>query len=295
MNRSSFALFVALVIHGILILAILRIAAITPEIKKTSPQEKRIKVSLRELPKPEPIKEVEIEAEEKNVEIAEPVPKGSQLKEVKKKAVVKKVTPKKPIKYKPKAKPIKPKLNSKPKPEPKKQKFQKTQPLPPVEPYIPYVAPDKPKEKKQEDSEMSWLLEDKSSEIEKIVSKSTRGARAGKDIRELYGDEFGSLSVGQQQYIVDNKEAMRRITQSILNRQASVANIHGLNVNESNIVEFYLHPNGDMTGFRFLKKSGYFVLDDITKATMEYSYSKYPRPEEKTLIRYDVFYNLKHY
>ena len=88
---------------------------------------------------------------------------------------------------------------------------------------------------------------------------------------------------------------MRRITQEVLNRQARVSNINNINVNRTNIIEFYLHPNGDMTDFKFLEKSGYFILDDITKATIEYAYSKYPRPTEKTLIRYNVLYNLARY
>ena len=88
---------------------------------------------------------------------------------------------------------------------------------------------------------------------------------------------------------------MRRITQQVLTRQASVSNLRGLNVKKSNVIEFYLHPNGDMSDFKFLHKSGYFILDDITRVTIEYAYSKYPRPKETTLIRYNVFYDLMSY
>jgi TonB family protein len=61
------------------------------------------------------------------------------------------------------------------------------------------------------------------------------------------------------------------------------------------VIEFYLHPNGDMTDFKFLQKSGYYVLDDTTKETIEYAYSRYPRPKEKILIRYNVYYHLSRY
>ena len=88
---------------------------------------------------------------------------------------------------------------------------------------------------------------------------------------------------------------MRRITQQVLNRVASVNLRRDININATNVIEFYLHPNGDMSDFRFLKKSGYYVLDDTTQETIEYAYSKYPRPKEKTLIRYNVFYNLASY
>ena len=87
---------------------------------------------------------------------------------------------------------------------------------------------------------------------------------------------------------------MRRITQEILNRVASVNLTKDLNVNRVNIIEFYLHPNGDMTDFKFLEKSGYYILDKTTQETIEYAYSKYPPVSEKTLIRYNVFYNLIH-
>ena len=88
---------------------------------------------------------------------------------------------------------------------------------------------------------------------------------------------------------------MRRITQQVLNRVGRVNIPNDLRVNRINVIEFYLHPNGDMTDFRFLKKSGFYILDDTTKETIEYAYSKYPRPEQKTLIRYKVGYYLRGY
>ena len=86
---------------------------------------------------------------------------------------------------------------------------------------------------------------------------------------------------------------MRRITQEILNRVGRVNIPDDLRVNSTNVIEFYLHPNGDMTDFKFLKNSNYYILDDTTKETIEYAYSKYPRPQQKTLIRYKVYYNLR--
>ena len=126
---------------------------------------------------------------------------------------------------------------------------------------------------------------------EKVV-KNSNASSINQNIKELYGEEFGKLSTAQQEYILDNQEIMRRITQQVLNRVASVNLPRDLNVNKSNVIEFYLHPNGDMSDFKFLNKSGLYVLDDTTKETIEYAYSKYPRPKEKTLIRYNVFYNL---
>ena len=141
------------------------------------------------------------------------------------------------------------------------------------------------------------MLEDKSESEQKVVKKKVaNGGNISQDIKELYGEEFGELTPGQQQYIIDNQEIMRRITQQVLTRVANV-NLRGKspNVNKSNVIEFYLHPNGDMSDFKFLSKSGYYVLDDTTKETIEYAYAKYPRPKEKTLIRYNVYYHLARY
>ena len=303
MNRSSFALFVALLIHLVFVLLFTFLGSISPDIeKKVKPKEKRIKVLLREMPETKKKQGLE-KKPVKEDKIAPPMPKGKQLKKIIKKPLIK-LDPKK-IKEKPKVK--KPKLN-KPKPKPKLKPIEKTKPVPPKKPYIPVkktkpkhevynpftsVKKDENKTKEVKKTKYSWMKEDKSKD-EKVDQKTRkiRGSSISKDIREAYGDEFGKLSVGQQKYILDNQEIMRRITQEVLTRVARVNLPRDISVNKRNVIEFYLHPNGDMTDFKFVKKSGYYVLDDTTKETIEYAYSRYPRPTEKTLIRYNVYYNL---
>jgi len=142
---------------------------------------------------------------------------------------------------------------------------------------------------------MAWLYEDRSQQETKQIQKEPKNQNSIKqNVKKLYGPKFNTLSKVQQEYILDNQEIMRRITQKVLNRVANVNLKRDIRVNTNNIVEFYLHPNGDMTDFKFLEKSGYFILDDTTRETIEYAYSQYPRPKEKTLIRYNVFYNLIH-
>ena len=233
-------------------------------------------------------------AKMKPQKIAPPMPKGSQLKKILKKPPVK-YEPKKPVKKPTLNKPKKPK--SQPKPKPKK-----TAPIPSNKPYIPLLAKKqdvnttKTKKEKKKPSKTAWMFEDKS-KTEKKTKKPTNinAGNISQNIKELYGEEFGKLTPGQQKYILDNQEVMRRITQQVLSRVARVNLSRDLNVNRSNVIEFYLHPNGDMTDFKFLEKSGYYVLDDTTKETISYAYSRYPRPKEKILIRYNVYYNLAHY
>ena len=265
-----------------------------PEIKKIDqPKEKKMKISLKEMPEKEKNMGEKEEIVQKAQEIAPPMPKGSQLEKI--------VEPinREPIKYKPK------KIEQKQKTKEEKKEATllkeqsvkpKFEPLPPSKPYIelPKEQTKKQQEKSIADDPLAWMNEDKSAQEEAQEEKkqNSKSSIANSDIRELYGDEFGKLTPGQQKYLLDNQEIMRRITQETLNRVASVNLKENINSNSVNIVEFYLHPNGDMTDFKFLKKSGYYVLDDTTKETIEYSYSKYPRPSEKILVRYNVFYNL---
>ncbi len=293
MNRSSFALLVALLVHLLLFLIFWILITSSSETIKPKPQkEEKIKISLKDLSnkhkksglnknKPKPQK------------IAPPMPKGKQLKKI--------VKPNKPqVKYEPKKTVKKPTLN-KPKISPKQKMQQRTkiEPLPSPKPFIPLVekkTKDINKTEPKKADPMAWMYEDKSKQEKKATRKSSVAASSiNNNIKELYGEEFGKLTPGQQQYIIDNQEIMRRITQQVLTRVARVNLPRDLNVNRNNVVEFYLHPNGDMTDFKFLHKSGYYVLDDTTKETIEYAYSRYPRPKEKTLIRYNVYYNLARY
>ena len=292
MKRYLLALFIALIIHFILLFLylIFEDSLLNIPIAQKNPQEKKIKISLKEMPKEAKNSGIKQEDVKPSI-VAPPMPKGSQLKKIIKKP---------PLKYKPKKVHKKPKLNPKPtKVKPKEKPKPKIEPLPAKKIYIPLVTAKKQEEnttKENLNPLYALLSQDKSmQEQETKTTQSNESNNINQNIKELYGDEFGKLSVGQQEYILDNQEIMRRITQEVLNRQARVANLENINVNKSNIIEFYLHPNGDMSDFKFLDKSGYFVLDDITKATIDFAYSKYPRPKEKTLIRYNVFYNLRRF
>lgn len=299
MRRSTAAFLIALLLHVVLIILFIFLGSLTSELKpKPKKQEQRIKVSLKENPK---AKKESLEKNKiKEPELAPPMPKGEQLKKLVEKPFVK-----------PAEKPIKPKPINKPKPQPKpKPKPEKTAPLPPKKPYIPVKKPkpiEKPKEpvevnttkapKKEHNKLYSFLSQEV--EPEKKAKEShtptKRESRVSQDIKEAYGDTFGELSEGEQKYILDNQEIMRRITQQVLNRVGGVNLPNNLRVNEHNIVEFYLYPNGDISDIKFVERSGFYILDDTTKETIEYAYSRYPRPDQKTLIRYRVGYYLRGY
>jgi outer membrane biosynthesis protein TonB len=299
MKRSTAALLIAIMLHVILILLFVILTMLVPaKPKQTVEKERRMKVSLKERPK------VKRDALIKNSETptkALPMPKGKQLKKLVQKPFIK---PKPPSK---KPTPVKKRPPKKPKSKPIKKK-PKTAPVPPKKPYIktpkpkpkkvvtPPIKKEVPKEVPKESSDLYNLLSQPSKSKPKEEAKqSSQQSKINQDINELYGDVFGELSAGEQKYILDNQEIMRRITQQVLNRVGSV-NLKGdLRVNTSNVIEFYLYPNGDISDIKFIQKSGYFVLDHTTRETIEYAYAKYPRPEQKTLIRYKVGYYLKGY
>ncbi len=300
---SLYSLFLAILIHALIITPPVYIIYTRqqPKIKKT---KKRIKIALKDfkIQKPKNVKTTgQIKQKPKSTPIAPPMPKGGQLKKI-----VQKPLPK----YNPKQKKKTPHLN-KPKSQPKAKKPEKpktqkkVEKLPPskTKPFIPFEEKKtkeqnitKKETKKNSNPLYSLLSEDHSQEEEQQKQK-TKTASSGvmQNIKELYGAEFGKLSPGQQQYILDNQEIMRRITQQVLNRVARVNIPRDLSVNTYNVIEFKLHPDGSMSDFRFIKKSGVFILDETTKETIEYAYSKYPHPKETTLIRYNVFYNLARY
>ena len=292
MSRSTAAFIIAFLFHILLLLIVFILAFKMPPMSEKQPQENRIKVSLSELPKTVNKQEVGVKKVQPPVTpTVPPMPKGSQLQKLTKQplqryiASTKHVSPHQQTLNKPESKPT------------LEQEQPKVEPLPSQKPFI---NVNKAPEKKADSSEHSKLYsflskEDKSSQNQTDSKSEQQGSQIGQDIKELYGSDFGKLSAGEQKYIIDNTEAMRRITQQVLNRVGRVNIPNDLRVNSVNVIEFYLHPNGDMTDFKFLQKSQYYILDDTTKETIEYAYSKYPRPEQTTLIRYKVYYNLGRY
>ena len=165
LNRSSFALLVALLIHLLFILLFWILGTLSPEVTKPKQEEQKIKISLKELPKKHKTSGLN-KNKPKPQKIAPPMPKGKQLKKI--------VKPNKPpVKFEPKKPVKKPTLNKpKVKPKPKSKPKPKVEPLPPTKPYIPLYTKkkdlNKTKKVKEKDP-MAWMFEDKSKQEEKKV------------------------------------------------------------------------------------------------------------------------------
>ncbi|MBD3824268.1 MAG: hypothetical protein IE916_07145 [Epsilonproteobacteria bacterium] len=290
MRRNTIALIAALLIHLLFIAFFFLFGMMIPT---ATPQniddEKRFKVSLKELP-PKPKEPGKKEKSEPQPPQHSVMPKGAQLEKLIDQPLIKhepQSTPRPVYMNPPENVPMESVMEVEPVTEVKK-------PLITLEKSTKELNTTKPKEKS--DPLYALLSQDHSDNEPQQEKRTTAsGSSINQNIKELYGEEFGKLTPGQQQYILDNQEVMRRITQQVLNRVARVNIPHDLSVNRTNVIEFYLHPNGDMSDFKFLSSSGYYVLDDTTKETIEYAYSRYPRPSEKILIRYNVYYNLARY
>jgi hypothetical protein len=80
---------VALLIHIIILLLFWLLGTLAPELKKTQKEEKKLKISLKELPKKHKDSGMTKEKIPPPPKIAPPMPKGSQLKKIVQKPPVK--------------------------------------------------------------------------------------------------------------------------------------------------------------------------------------------------------------
>lgn len=272
---SLYAFIIALLVHIIIMLVLVlldQFKPATPPEKESKPQEERFKLSLKD--RPTTAKESLVKNDIPKITPKRSIPRGEQM-----------------IKD---AQPL-------PKPQMKKTALPETktpEPIPePKKAYERHVAKSvadierKPMPKKEQGLYDILSKADPSAQ-EQPVKSSTRLTDS---IQRLYGDKFNELSEGEQKYIIDNQEVMRRITQNVLDRYGHSRIPDNIRINDTNMVEFYLHPDGSISDLRLLKNSQLSILDDTTREVIELAYAKYPRPQQKTLIRYRVWYNLTGY
>lgn len=280
---SLYALLIACLVHLIILLLILLLDQFKPvpppQTKPPEPKEERIRLSIKE--RPSIAKEAIVKNDIPKIKPSRPIPRGEQM-----------------IKD---AQPLpKPKISKPIAPAP----VVASKPLPPAEPIVEpkkaferHIAKPVADIERQPLSKKEFSLHDSLSKAD--PSAQERPARSSTkiadSIQRLYGDKFNELSEGEQKYILDNQEVMRRITQGVLDRYGRSRIPDNIRTNDTNMIEFYLHPDGSISDLHFLKNSQLSILDDTTKEVIELAYSKYPRPQQKTLIRYRVWYNLTGY
>lgn len=279
---SLYAFIIAFLVHLIIILVVIildQLATPPPEQTETLPEEQRFRLSLKE--RPDARKESLVENEIPAVEPKRSIPRGEQME-----------TPSA-------SRPPIPKSSPAPSPQPSLPEPAVTESLPekPQKAFERHVAKTVATIEREPQPKTETELYDILSKADPSVQEKPLQSRTkvSDSIQRLYGDKFNELSEGEQKYILDNQEIMRRITQGVLDRYGRSRIPDSIRVNDTNMIEFYLHPDGSISDIRFLKNSRLSILDDTTKEVIELSYAKYPRPQQKTLIRYRVWYNLNGY
>lgn len=264
-NNLLFAILISLLLH-ILLIAIF----VLFETKSKEEEPSKIKLGNVKLK----------EAQEKKLPTAPPKQDSAPAQKEEPKV---EPTPTPPAPPTPKPEPKPKKEEPKPqKPKELPQKVEKPTPTPKKEPV---PVPDKNVTTPPQKESLGKFLSKPSMPSINDIANSFIDQK----IEELYGDEFGKLSDAQKEFIKDNLSAIGSITQKHL-KYPSVAG--ELGQSGMNIVEFNLHPNGDITDLRVSKDSGYALLDRNSIRTIEIAYKDYPRPKEVTKIKIYVQYVL---
>ncbi|MGM0533547.1 MAG: TonB family protein, partial [Campylobacterota bacterium] len=128
---------------------------------------------------------------------------------------------------------------------------------------------------------------------QKQQKKKQRQAQSKQEqkLKQLYGDAFGELDSESKQFLTTNIKSIQSITQRYLYELGYPPVAIKTRQKGDNIVEFTLHPNGDISGLKLIESSGYRALDDNSRELIEVAYKDYPLPESKTLIRIKVIYS----
>jgi len=113
-------------------------------------------------------------------------------------------------------------------------------------------------------------------------------------IKRLYGKEFLSYTSKQKKFIEENLDEIHRITQNVLWRRGYPGGLMSAKTGQqgTNIVSFYLHPNGDISDLKLKSKTGYRLLDENSIETIKSAYKDYPYPSETTKIIFFVEYSI---
>ena len=122
--------------------------------------------------------------------------------------------------------------------------------------------------------------------------RSGAGTYGEQMIKKLYGSEFNTFTKTQKKYIRNNLSTIHQITQRTLSRNGYPTVAIQTRQQGTNVVSFYLHPNGDITGLRLKKRIGHASLDENTIKVIKLAYKNYPLPNQKTKITFYVQYSM---
>lgn len=207
----------------------------------------------------------------KFVKLRKPEPIKKPVKKPKLQQVQKKATPKKVKKVKKKTLPKKTPLIKKVKTIniPKIQKEKALKPL--------FTLTKQEKEKEKTEKEKLRVEMQELQTLDPLTQQYIK----------LYGKEYFTYSKEEKKYLKQNLNTIGRITQKYLRYPALSARTRQQGMN---VVEFMLHPNGDITDLKLLDSSAFTMLDKNSIHTIKIAYKDYPKPKVVTKIRINIKY-----
>ncbi len=182
-----------------------------------------------------------------------------------------------------------------PKPEKKKKVVKKEVKKQPKKKIVKKKTPKKQKPKRSKDALANALMGSGTSMFPQQYTPSTPSSAGGygpQMIQRLYGSEFNTYSSTQKKFIKNNLGTIHRITQRTLSMNGYPEIAVRTGQQGTNIVSFYLHPNGDISNLRLKRDIGYQALDQNTLDVIRIAYKDYPLPNKKTRIIFHVQYTL---
>ncbi|WP_457606563.1 TonB family protein [Nitratifractor sp.] len=111
-------------------------------------------------------------------------------------------------------------------------------------------------------------------------------------ISSLYGSSYSRMSSVQRRFIDENLRRILQISQRTLNYLGYPREAARFGEQGTNVVEFWLHPNGDISGLRLRRRLRSSALNRQTIEVIKTAYMHYPRPRVKTKIIIYVRYRL---
>ncbi|GIU00162.1 hypothetical protein TSL6_06680 [Sulfurovum sp. TSL6] len=121
---------------------------------------------------------------------------------------------------------------------------------------------------------------------------SSSGSYGARMIKKLYGEEFNTFSETQKKFIKNNLGTIHTITQRTLTRNGYPDVAVRTRQQGTNVVSFYLHPNGDISDLKLKRHIGHQALDQNTLEVIRIAYKDYPLPNKKTKIVFYVKYSI---
>ncbi len=148
------------------------------------------------------------------------------------------------------------------------------------------------KPKRSSDPLANMLMGSGTSMYPKPSQSSSSGSYGARMIKKLYGEEFHTYSETQKKFIKNNLGTIHSITQRTLTRNGYPDIAVRTRQQGTNIVSFYLHPNGDISGLKLKRHIGHQALDQNTLDVIRIAYKDYPLPNKKTKIKFYVKYSI---